>query len=476
MALNGSTYKRLLLVILLALLAVANAMAQGGVSVFVGETKTYQVKNNVGSSYFWTIYNEPTFSSSATNSEIRITSGANTSSVVITWLKAGTYYPTVIETNQQGCTNTKALVVSVQEESIPLPVARISNQTVTIGNLQYILANSCQPFIIDASSSTGEGLIFLWEPSVYLDNPNSSTPTFTPGVTTTYQLTVTDTYGRSNKLPIGIMVSPVVKADAGADVFMRSGQTGMLDATKSTGDNLAYLWTTENGHFIEGNSTEHPIVDMAGKYYLSVTDQSGCTDIDSVMVNLYTQAVRDTINTKLNYTIDFNVLANDIPKQNLDPSTLRVVDPPKNGFATVIADSIISYQPNQYFVGSDAFIYSICDFYQHCDQASVLVLVNDDDFFIPEAFSPNGDGINDKFEIKGIAKYKNIEIEIFNRWGNIVYQSHNYGEGQGKEGFWEGTAKSGLRIGSGPVPSGTYFYVLQLDSKNKISGSIYLDR
>ena len=338
------------------------------------------------------------------------------------------------------------------------------------------MANSCQPLVIDASSSTGVGLTFLWEPAAYIDNPKSPTPKFTPGVTTIYQLSVTDTYGHSNTLPVGIMVSPVVKADAGENVFIRSGQTGMLDGSKSSGDNLAYLWTTGNGHIIEGKATQHPIVDMAGKYYLSVTDQAGCTAIDSVMVNLYTQAVRDTINTMLNYSIDFNVLANDIPRLNLDPSTLRIVDPPKNGFATVIADSIISYQPNQYFVGSDAFIYSICDYFEHCDQATVLVLVNDGAFFIPEAFSPNGDGINDKFEIKGIAKYKNIEIEIFNRWGNVVYQSKNYGEGQGKAGFWDGTAKSGLRVGSGPVPSGTYFYVIRLDAKEKLSGSIYLDR
>jgi gliding motility-associated-like protein len=476
MALCGSIYKRLILMFILPVLAMASAMAQGGVSVFVGETKTYQVENHAGSLYFWTIYNEPTFSKPATNAEIRIVSGENSSTITITWLETGTYYPTVVETNLEGCTNKKAMAISVREAEIPLPVARISNPTVTIDNLQYIMATSCRPLLIDASSSTGEGLTFLWEPSVYIDNPPSPTPTFTPGVTTTYQLTVTDIYGNSNTLPVGIMVAPVVKAEAGEDVFIRAGQQGLLDASASTGKGLAYLWTTQNGHIVDGNTTKNPVVDMAGRYYLTVTDLDGCSDIDSVMVNLYTQATRDTIKTKINFTFDFNVLANDIPRQNLDPSTLRIVDPPENGIAMVVADSVISYQPNEYFVGSDAFIYSICDYYQHCDQASVLVIVNDNAFFIPEAFSPNGDGINDKFEIQGIAKYKNIEIEIFNRWGNIVYQSKNYGEGPGREGFWDGTARSGLRIGSGPVPSGTYFYVLRLDSKEKINGSIYLDR
>jgi gliding motility-associated-like protein len=76
------------------------------------------------------------------------------------------------------------------------------------------------------------------------------------------------------------------------------------------------------------------------------------------------------------------------------------------------------------------------------------------------------------FEIKGIAKYKTIDLLVFNRWGNIVFQSKNYGSGTGKDGFWNGNAKGS----GGPVPSGTYFYILKLDGKENINGSVYLDR
>ena len=88
----------------------------------------------------------------------------------------------------------------------------------------------------------------------------------------------------------------------------------------------------------------------------------------------------------------------------------------------------------------------------------------------------NGDGINDKFEIKGLSKYQTVEIEIFNRNGNMVYHSINYGEGKGKDGFWDGTVSQSLRFSSGPVPSGTYFYVLKLIGKQSINGSIYIGR
>jgi gliding motility-associated-like protein len=465
-----------MLALLLVLWVMAFAMAQGPIVVSEGETKTYQVEGHTGSSYSWKIYNEPTFQTIASESDLKIVSGQSTSSLVVTWIKPGTYYPTVVETGSSGCDNTKAIVVTVHEGTIPWPVAKISNETVLIGGKEYILTGHCQTVALDASSSTGVGIVYKWEPPDYLDDPNSSMPVFTPGSSTNYQLTVTDIYGRSSSLNVGIKVALPVTADAGEHLYTDGNQSVMLDGSKSTGENLEYLWHTENGHILEGSNTIHPIVDQPGEYFLSVTDPYGCTDQDSVQVNLYTQAVQDTATTKLNFAIDINVLANDIPKNNLDPSTLRIVNAPKNGIAVVQADSVISYTPNQYFVGDDDFTYSICDYFQKCDEALVLVMVNDVPFFVPEAFSPNGDGINDEFEIKGLAKYKTVQIEIFNRWGNVVYHSDNYGKGNGKSGFWNGIGQSRAGNNTGPVPTGSYFYVLKATGGENISGSVYLDR
>lgn len=476
MYLNGSIYKRLILAVLLGLWTVVFAMAQGGMVVTEGQTKTYQVENHSGSSYVWVVYNEPTFSNTAIDSEVRIVSGENTSSLSVTWLKPGIYYPTVIEIGETGCTNTKAVAVRVQEGIIPWPVAKISNETILIGGQNYILAGTCRSLVIDASSSTGDGLTFQWEPSIYLDNPKSSTPVFSPGITTTYQLTVTDVYGRSSSLSVGVQVAAEVLADAGENLYTDGIQSVMLDGSKSSGENLEYLWQTSNGHILEGSTTSHPIVDQAGKYLLTITDPYGCTDQDSVQVNLYIQAVKDTVNTRVNFAIDFNVLANDIPQNSLNPATLRIVSMPKNGNAVVQGDSLISYTPNQFFVGSDEFVYSICDYFNDCDDATVLIMIDDIPFFIPEAFSPNGDGINDRFEIKGLEKYRTVEIQVFNRWGNIVYQSDNYGVGDGKEGFWDGIGQTRTGGNTGPVPSGTYYYVLKATGSKNISGSIYLDR
>jgi gliding motility-associated-like protein len=106
-------------------------------------------------------------------------------------------------------------------------------------------------------------------------------------------------------------------------------------------------------------------------------------------------------------------------------------------------------------------IYSITLMITNSDgcQASVTktLEINDQEFLIPDAFTPNGDGKNDLFEIKGIERYPDNELQVFNRWGNLVYSMKSY------RNTWDGTpnAKS---IGSGKLPAGTYFYIFLLNS------------
>ncbi len=76
---------------------------------------------------------------------------------------------------------------------------------------------------------------------------------------------------------------------------------------------------------------------------------------------------------------------------------------------------------------------------------------------IPQAFSPNGDGKNDLFIIKGINGVENVaaEIYIYNRWGQLVYQNTDFAKVEG----WNGEANSGIVLGGKGVgvPDGTYF-------------------
>lgn len=84
---------------------------------------------------------------------------------------------------------------------------------------------------------------------------------------------------------------------------------------------------------------------------------------------------------------------------------------------------------------------------------------------VPNVFTPNGDGINDYWNIAGLDFSKNIVVSVFNRWGSRVFYSNGYLE------LWDGTYKGN------PLPAGTYYYIINIGNNvDVLSGSITIMR
>jgi gliding motility-associated-like protein len=95
----------------------------------------------------------------------------------------------------------------------------------------------------------------------------------------------------------------------------------------------------------------------------------------------------------------------------------------------------------------------------------VLTVVPSSAFVIPNTFTPNGDGINDTWNIPELNSYPDITVQVFNRNGQIVYYSRNYTKP------WDGTYKNGQ------LPFGTYYYVINLGSvQGVLTGHITIVR
>lgn len=112
------------------------------------------------------------------------------------------------------------------------------------------------------------------------------------------------------------------------------------------------------------------------------------------------------------------------------------------------------------------------------DQDTVEVEV-DVDFFIPEEFTPNGDGLNDTFEITNLSVlYPNFKIVIVNRWGNKVFAYKHSGDSNVEPVWWNGYSDGGVNLGSGDVPDGTYFYTIEFNNNDRApqTGWVYLRR
>jgi gliding motility-associated-like protein len=84
---------------------------------------------------------------------------------------------------------------------------------------------------------------------------------------------------------------------------------------------------------------------------------------------------------------------------------------------------------------------------------------------IPSAFSPNGDGINDVWNIKYLESYPGSTVEIFDRYGQLVFKSNGYSKA------WDGTSNGSV------LPVGTYYYIINpKNGRNPYSGSVTILR
>ncbi len=98
--------------------------------------------------------------------------------------------------------------------------------------------------------------------------------------------------------------------------------------------------------------------------------------------------------------------------------------------------------------------------------------------FIPDAFSPNDDTLNDTWILPGLDQYPNFRLEIYDRWGNIVYDYDNNGAIHPE--WWDGYARDGrMNFQDGELlPAGTYFYLLDYNDRilEPKTGWVYLNR
>jgi len=101
-----------------------------------------------------------------------------------------------------------------------------------------------------------------------------------------------------------------------------------------------------------------------------------------------------------------------------------------------------------------------------CQAVAPVIVTTVQPLKIPNIFSPNSDGHNDKWDIGNVSEFPDLEVSIFNRYGQFVFQSPDHYNTQ-----WDGTYHGQ------PLPVGTYFYIIKTSGDAKpISGSVSIIR
>jgi gliding motility-associated-like protein len=107
--------------------------------------------------------------------------------------------------------------------------------------------------------------------------------------------------------------------------------------------------------------------------------------------------------------------------------------------------------PNLTGLGAGTYELEVTDA-NGCSVRVIITLTEPLDLEMPTGYSPNGDGANDSFIIRGIEAYPNNHLVILNRWGNVVYERINY------RNDWNGENSQGQDL-----PNGTYFAILTVN-------------
>jgi gliding motility-associated-like protein len=348
----------------------------------------------------------------------------NASSVTVSPTSTTTYTVTVTDIN--GCTsNAQTVVVTVNP-----PLAVLTNGTTSI----CIGASTSIGAI--ASGGNGGPYTYSWSPG----GMTTSNCTVSPTTTTTYTVTVDD--GCTNPLAtstVTITVNPLPVISFTTNPTPASGCAPLcVDFTCTTPNSASCSWNFQVG--TSNNCTTNFCFTNAGQYdvTLTVVDNNGCTNSQTTpsLVTVYPNPVADFTmspqpTTVMNGTIQFT-----------DQSTGA------NAWAWAFGDvnnSSSNVQNPQFTytdTGSFPVTLVVTSQYGCVDSITKYVRIDDDfSLYVPNAFTPNGDGKNDVFIPVGqLIDPNDYHLWIFDRWGNLIFNTDNINKG------WDGTANGGTEI------------------------------
>jgi gliding motility-associated-like protein len=296
-----------------------------------------------------------------------------------------------------------------------------------------------------------DGTSYQWEASPSLQNINTSTPLATPAATTDYFVTVINQFGCVQKDTVSVKVDVPVGLTVSASDSLCFGERRQLRATSTVNN---YLWSpastltsaTDDDPFATPDSTTTYQV-IAFSNNVCKTDTGYVTIFVGYRPGVSAGADRNVANgTPIQLTAA--ITGNDISSILWTPSTgldcTACADP------KLVADDNITYTVTV----ATTFGCS------NADNVRIVVFCGKGQLYIPNAFSPDGNGKNDVFYIKGYGIARIKRMMIFNRYGQKVFEKQNVPVNDPSQG-WKG------ETGTQP-PSGTaaYVYVLEVICKD----------
>jgi len=344
---------------------------------------------------------------------------------------------TVTATNASGCTTTYTTTITAIPASTLTATA--SQPTICTGNNTTLTV----------SSNSSTPTTYTWTPG----GQTGTSVTVSPSSTTTYTVTGSDYYGCSpnTTVPVTVKAGPTAKFTVTPDPScVNSPQT--VTFTGTAPGTATYDWASFAGATVKSGSGAGPYsiqFSQPGTYsvQLNVSD-NGCTSSFTKPVNIIGVAVAPVVSIKATTTTSVTFgwpAVTGATGYQVSVNGGAYIDPSSGAYGLTHTINGLS-QDQSVSISVIALSPTPC---QAGPAGTATGKTLHDPIFVPNSFSPNGDGRNDVFKV-----YSNLaasmDLKIFNQWGELLFATSNLADG------WDGKFKGKAQ------PSGVYIYAVRV--------------
>ncbi|SIS90996.1 gliding motility-associated C-terminal domain-containing protein [Chryseobacterium piscicola] len=320
-----------------------------------------------------------------------------------------------------GCQSEKlAITVTLSQNNVPANNYRETLCNVTTANTMIVNLNSYQSnlivnpanYIFTYTNQAGNPIL---NPATYILNPGSNI----------INVKVATSDGCFKNVILELVLNPKPSVTLPEDFDFCEGKSAILDAGSGF---TSYIWNT-------GATTQTITVSTAGTYSVKVTNSFGCENTDSIVLSYSTLA--------------------QITAVNITGNTTTVVVSTSGNYEYSLDN--ISWQDSNIFTQLEMGEYTV---YVRTKDGCFIGQKPFSIFNIPNAISPNGDGVNDTWKIAGLQNYKGSEVSVYDRKGALVFrQIINKTDLK-----WDG------KIQGAAVPTGNYWYIIKVSDGRNYNG------
>lgn len=353
--------------------------------------------------------------------------------ISIKYALSGNYSAKLIAGTINGCYDTITHTISI----LPKPTVTTSNdETLCKGNSIQLTANGANHY--------------TWNPVTSLSCTTCPNPKTSPAITTTYVVTGYAANGCYDKDTVKITVAEPFKIAVSKNDSICIGQSAIVSASGAA----HYEWSAPVAFTTLSPAAIKSAPPVTTKFRVVGSDGIGCfTDTAYVTVNVSEQLIINlgndrTLPSGTQLTMQPAVINGPVKEWKWNSTLGSVIEPTANPAVMVKTDACYTVNATSVF-GCKA-----------TDTLCVKAFCESGQVFIPNAFTPDGDGSNDYLLVRTSGIKLINSFKVFNRWGQIVFERAHYAPGNDFNNGWDG------KINGKPATADVYLYVCDVECES----------